>query len=500
MKRTLAAVTLAAAAGLYLGLARGDRNEDKEPPKEALALQETLQKTVADAEPAIACILVSRSKRYGEFSSTPPAPESGKLGGFKFDYRGLDRFRDRDRIELALKLDLSARTLVPESYGSGVVIDAKKRQVLTNYHVIRGATKLYVRLPGGQGSYANIRAADPRSDLAVLELISRTVSLKAIKPGDGGKVKKGQMVLTIANPFAAGFRDGSPSASWGIVSNLRRRAPISELDERKQNKNLHHYGTLIQTDTRINLGCSGGALIDLRGELIGLTTALAGVNGTDIPGGYAVPIDATMRRIIRTLQQGREVEYGFLGVTFVDAYQGKGVQLKEISPGSPASNVGLEVGDRIVSINGTPTAEINDVYLPLAQLPPGAPVKLGVVRVKNGVSKKLSFRPTLAKYAVQGPIIASNRRWFRGLRVDYTSLLVQRPLSADSLRPVPKGVYVCAVRPNGPAANKLLKVGDIITAVNGKEVNTPAAFYKKVSRLRAVRLTVEGRPKPVQLN
>src|SRR5258708_36480887 len=104
----------------------------------------------------------------------------------------------------------------------------------------------------------------------------------------------------MANPFAAGSRDGSPSASWGIISNLHRRASgvTSELERLKP---LNHYGTLVQTDVRINLGCSGGALLNLDGELIGLTTSQAALAGSEAPGGYAAPFDSQMKKIIDVL-------------------------------------------------------------------------------------------------------------------------------------------------------------------------------------------------------
>src|SRR5262249_43594110 len=223
----------------------------------------------------------------------------------------------REALEDTRKYDLSDARTVPEAFGSGVVIDGQEPLILTAYHVVRGATKVYVRLPGGKGSYANIHAADPRSDLAVLQLITK-IPLKAIKFGDGGKVRKGQMVLSIANPFAAGFRDGSPSASWGIIANIRRPAPGRERNEISNKKTLHHYGTLLQLDARLNLGCSGGAVVNLQGELIGLTTALAAVSGSETPGGFAVPIDRWFKSIVATLQEGKEVEYGFLGVNFQD--------------------------------------------------------------------------------------------------------------------------------------------------------------------------------------
>src|SRR5207253_5161210 len=115
--------------------------------------------------------------------------------------------------ELLRPYDLADPSNVPESYGSGVVI-SDKGLVLTNYHVVRDATKVYVRLPGGKGSYADIHAADPRSDLAVLKLLDPQVRPAALKLGDGSRLRKGQFILSLANPFAAGFRDGSPSASW----------------------------------------------------------------------------------------------------------------------------------------------------------------------------------------------------------------------------------------------------------------------------------------------
>src|SRR4029077_15656670 len=112
---------------------------------------------------------------------------------------------DKDKIRELVGLDLSHPDHQPEAYGSGVVLD-DSGLILTNAHVIRGATKIYVRLPGNRGSYADIHASDPRSDLAVLKLIDKVADLKPLKFGDGGKLRKGQFVVSVANPFAAGFR------------------------------------------------------------------------------------------------------------------------------------------------------------------------------------------------------------------------------------------------------------------------------------------------------
>ena len=184
------------------------------------ALQAAMHKAIERAEPSIACILVTRAEGGRGFKPEDP-------------------------------------TFIPELYGSGVVID-ETGLVLTNEHVVRGSTNRYVRLPGERGYWASILAADQRSDLAVLKLDASGARFKAISLGQGEKLRKGQFVLSLANPFAAGFRDGSPSASWGIVSNLRRRAPLIEIKEEEQSiKPLSQFATLIQTDARLNLGSAG---------------------------------------------------------------------------------------------------------------------------------------------------------------------------------------------------------------------------------------------------
>src|SRR5207237_5071561 len=135
----------------------------------------------------------------------------------------------------------------------------------------------------------------------------------AISMGDVAQIRRGHFVLTLANPFAPGFRAGEPSASWGIVSNLRHKPPG---DFRKDNraKPLYYYGTFIETDTRVHLGSSGGALVNLDGDLIGLTAVLPAIHGIDAPGGYAAPLDSGVIRILDVLKRGEEVEYGFIGI------------------------------------------------------------------------------------------------------------------------------------------------------------------------------------------
>jgi S1-C subfamily serine protease len=471
--------------------------------KDVQALQELIEKAIEQAEPSIACILVSRSDVYQQLGAAPAADNSGKLGGFDLD-DALRKVPDRDeeRRRQVRGYDLSHPDTVPESYGSGVVLD-EAGLILTQAHVVRNATKVYVRLPGhNRGSYADIYASDPRSDLAVLRLIDLVPHLKPLKFGDGGKVRKGQFVISLANPYAAGFRDGSPSASWGIVSNLRRRAPGPPNEIERNRQTLHQYGTLIQTDTRLNLGSSGGALLNLRGELIGLTTSVAAISGTDTPGGYAVPVDAGMKRIIQVLREGKEVEYGFLGVILdPDAKPGKPVQLRDVAENSPAQRGGLQRGDYILAVEGEPVRDNDDLFLFVGLQLAGGTVHIDVARTPDGPPQTRTV--TLAKFYVPGKVIAAERPPARcGLRVDWTSLLGQRG-GLFGRRGIPDGVLIREVVPNSPADKANLQVDKVITHVNGQPVTRPSEFYQKMAKaVGPVELTVltsQGREELITL-
>jgi serine protease Do len=448
--------------------------------EQALALQKTIQKVIGRAEPAIACILVSRSDLYHKLAKRPSADASapGKLGAFSPSI--LFNLDKDEQKRLRAQLDLADPRHVPEAFGSGVVMDPKGL-VLTNYHVVQDATKIFVRLPGGTAGYADIHAADPRSDLAVLRLLTPgPAALPTLSMGKDATIERGQFVVALANPYAAGFRDGQPSASWGIISSTRRRAPGILAEEDANAKPLYAWGTLLQTDVRLNLGCSGGALVNLRGELIGLTTALAAIQGTDNPGGFAVPLDASFRRIVQVLLRGEEVEYGFLGVGFSAVRTtGGGAGLERVISGSPADvDAKLRPRDVILAIDGQPVRDVDDAFLALGMQLAGSKITLDVRRV----GRTFTTHATLAKFTVAGTKIASapgKRPFVRGLRVDHASVLVQRP---HSLFSVPPGVVVTDVEPGSAAAEAGLKAGDIIVQVNQQRLTNPSGFYQTVAQ------------------
>jgi serine protease Do len=474
-------VILPVGAALCLMLPALPAADDDKQLQQALALEKTVQKIIRDAEPGIASIVISRSELYARFGQGPAADQPGKLGAF--DRQALEAYAlfkelsAADKKGLVRKLDLTEETNIPESSGSGVVID-DKGLVLTPYHVVSGATKILVRLPGNKMSYADIHAADPRSDLAVLRLLGPKLGLQAIRFGDGGKVERGQFVVALAFPFAPGWRFAKPSAAWGVVSNLRQKATPQAGDE-ERGKTLYDYGLLLQTDARVNPGTSGAVLFNLHGDAIALTSSLAGVGGTDVAGSYAFPLDAGLQRIIAVLKKGQEVEYGFLGVRFEQARDGEGVKLAAVTDGSPAHHAGLKMHHVIFAVNGTPVGDSDDVLRLLSTQLAGAKVILEVRKPGSAAREKVEV--VLAKYYVAGKVIATelgNRPFFRGLRVDDTSLLVQQPGSPAN--DIPRGVLIGDVQPDSAAAKVDLKPGTVITHVNDRPVTSPAAFYEIV--------------------
>lgn len=480
---------------------------DEDSADAVRVLQGRFERIAREARGAVVCILVSRSDAYARapYWGVTPSGEPGRLGPFdaaaarqRVPNDAPDRGRAFRRIA---EYDLSSVSVQPESYGSGIVLD-RSGLVLTNAHVVRDATRLFVRLPDRRGCWADIHAADPRSDLAILRLLDPPADLKTLSLGEGGQARAGQLVLSLANTFAPGFRQSNePTFGYGVISNLRRRLPGNTSEMERSRITLHHYGTLIQTDARTTPGCSGGALLDLGGKVIGLTTALAVVRG-DRPGGFAIPFDDNTRRIVEVLRRGEEVEYGFLGVVLQPQGAFGGVRVYRVSPGSPAARAGVQPGDQIVSINGSPIRNNDDLFLLVGMALAGSTARVEVQRHPGAARLTLSIK--LSKYYVEGPVLASRRPPARfGLRVDYTSILSQRNPFPMWGRGPAEGVLIREVVAGSPADAARLQPDKIITEVNGRHVSTPAEFYQEIARaaprVELTFLTSEGRPERLTL-
>ena len=382
-------------------------------------------------------------------------------------------------------------------FGSGVVI-GPDGAILTAFHVVRGATRLKVRAPGLKPSFdAEVLAADPRSDLAVIapkpRADGRIPELTPMAMGDATGLRKGSFLLALGNPFNAAW-DGRASASWGILANFARRQEQSMEDRAARIKQLRHHPTLLQLDSKLNLGMSGGAVVNLKGQLVGITTAGGDPAGFDAQAGYAIALDALGRRAVEALRQGKEVEYGFIGVGLSESVTNS---VSKVLPGSPADLGGLLADDTILAAGGLPVTDSDSLTLAINAQAVGKPVTLKIRRGQEVKDKVV----VLSKYPVQGEVIATNRpaAWC-GLRVDFTSI-VTGPMVADHvLEAMSKGgIGVVGVEPNTPADAAGLKPGQVIRAVNGKPVRTPSEFAEAVSRAKGpVRLDTDLGPRIVQ--
>jgi S1-C subfamily serine protease len=387
-------------------------------------------------------------------------------------------------------------------FGSGVVV-GPDGEMLTAFHVVRGASRLVVRAFGNQQFDAEIIAADPRSDLAILvPKPIQGVPLPKLSPitiGNGTKLRKGNFLVALGNPFNAA-RDGRASASLGILANIARRIERNPLVDQQQ---LRHYPTLLQLDSKLNLGMSGGAVVNLKGELVGLTTNAANASGFDSQSGYALPIDTLSRRVIRTLMEGREVEYGFLGIMLSEERFGQNDvrsqndvrtnHVGNVTPGTPAADAGLIVGDRIDSVGGLKVVDSESLVTSVNAFTPGVPIILKITRQSKPVEKTI----VLSKFPITGEVISTNRPapW-RGLRVDYLSMIPEANVNLgqpllDAMSQ--GGVAILEVIPGSPADAAGLRSGQIVRTVNGKLVRNPKEFAAAVEGVsKDVEIGTEG--------
>ena len=257
------------------------------------------------------------------------------------------------------------------SLGSGVIA-AAEGFVLTNYHVIDGADDIQLVLHDGRRIGAHVRGVDPDSDLAVLK--ADEGNLPAITFGAIDGVQVGDQVLAIGNPFGFGN-----TVTSGIVSALGRN-----------HLGINRYEDFIQTDAAINLGNSGGALVDAAGNLIGINSMIYSQSGASLGIGFAIPVSIA-RNVLEQIIRDGEVTRGWLGIEPADppdegakgGPQEGGVTIRRIVSGSPADRAGIRVRDVVVDIAGKPTRDTPALLARIAELPPGSTVKVKIWRDRS---------------------------------------------------------------------------------------------------------------------
>lgn len=389
------------------------------------------------------------------------------------------------------RLDPDSPDFLPDHFGTGVVID-KRGLILTAAHVVNPKSQHWVTTTAKKRYRARIKALDPRSDLAVLEIDAR--DLTPITLGDASQLKKGQFAITLGNPYAIA-RDGSPSAALGIIANIGRRVPVESSPTGGGRDKLYHYAMLIQTDAKLNLGTSGGPLLALNGEMVGLTTSLAALSGYEQAAGYALPVDEGFRRIVDTLKEGREVEYGFLGIKPENLNDEErkttpvGIRVLDVVSGTPAQRYGIQVGDIVTHVDGTPIHDLDELVLKVGQYPVDA--KLPVKFVRN--RRPLELNIELTKFPIRGEkVVTDPASAWRGLRIDYATTRPEDLERATRMTNVRDGaVVITSVDPNTAGAAARLEPGTFITQINDTRVHNPKEFRAAtLAQSGTVKLTV----------
>jgi len=351
------------------------------------------------------------------------------------------------------------------SLGSGVIVNPEG-YILTNNHVISGASDIEVFTQARNKYRARVIGADPRTDVAVIKIDAS--GLPSLSFADSSKLKVGDVVFAIGDPFGIG-----ETATMGIVSATKRALGGA----------IEHYEDFIQTDAPINPGNSGGALIDLRGNLVGINTAIISGAGGNEGVGFAIPVNLALNVMNQLVQNGKVVR-GYLGVTIQNldpamakAFglpHGGGALVGDVNPNSPGAKGGLQRGDVILQLNGTAVTGSNDLSLRISEMRPDSQAHLQVFR--NG--HNLNITVTLGRFPEQGqsgsPSPAAGTA-LQGLQVQNltANLIQQLGLPAGQT-----GVVVTDVEPGSVAASAGIQPGDVIQEVDRKAVHSAAEYQQ----------------------
>ncbi|WP_414830897.1 DegQ family serine endoprotease [Alteromonas sp. H39] len=346
--------------------------------------------------------------------------------------------------------------------GSGVIIDAEKGYVVTNNHVVDNADEITVKLTDGREFTAKKLGSDEQSDIALLKIDPD--GLTALPLADSDALRVGDFVVAIGNPFGL-----SQTVTSGIVSALGRSG-----------LNIGGYEDFIQTDAAINRGNSGGALVNLRGELVGINTAIFGPNGGNVGIGFAIPANM-MKSLVDQIAEFGEVRRGLLGILGNDVDAGLaeamesevniGAFVSEVQPESAADKAGLQAGDIITAVNGRDLNSFQELRAKIASMGAGAEVELTIVRK----GKKMNVDVVLDD-ATQTEVTAAQIH----------PALEGATLANGEDEAGNAGVVVSELERNTPAARIGLQPDDVIIGVNRNRVTTVAEFRNALDEASGV--------------
>ena len=359
-----------------------------------------------------------------------------------------------------------------EGAGSGFVVSADG-WIVTNHHVIDGATKVEVTFDDKRTLVAEVKGKDPSTDLAVLK-VTADDELPYLAIGDSDKLRVGDWVMAVGNPLLL-----EQSVTVGIVSGLGRSAlDITDLS----------FENFIQTDAAINRGNSGGPLVNLEGEVVGINTAM-NYGAENI--GFSVPSN-TLASIVDQLKTNGRVRRGYLGVSITnldrDMAEAFGVEstdgalVQEVQPRSPAQNAGLRNGDVIVAVDGKPIADTRHLIDYVSAKPPGANVELTFLRNGKSIDTTVSLqeRPEVGQVAsVPAEGEEGETEWLGMQYQDLTPGMREMHGLPESL----EGVWITDLAASSPLVDEGMQPGDVIVEVNGEPVKDVDEFEAAIAEI-----------------
>jgi serine protease Do len=416
--------------------------------------------SVADVAEGLQEAVVNISTTQTLKGSAENAPSGPGPKGSPFEEFFDDFFDDEDKDGLPRKVS---------SLGSGFVIDPSGL-IVTNNHVIEGADEIIINFTDGSKlKVVKILGHDPKTDLALLKVEPKK-PLKAITFGDSSKMRVGDWVLAIGNPFGLGG-----SVTVGVISATKRDI------------NAGPYDDFLQTDAAINRGNSGGPLFNMDGQVIGVNTAIISPTGGSIGIGFAVPSNSAVQ-VVDQLKQYGETRRGWLGVhvqnvtdeiaTSLGLQEPKGALVAKVSPDSPASSAGIQPSDVILKFDGQPIDNMRSLPRAVAATAIGKSVPIELLRKGQTVDLNVTVgrlpedEDVADSVANEGeePMPETEREDMLGLSMaPLTDELRERFNIGKSV----EGVIITEVKPNSPAAQKDVKPGEVIVEVTQEKVKQP---------------------------
>ena len=355
-----------------------------------------------------------------------------------------------------------------EGLGSGVIV-SPEGYILTNNHVVDGATDVRVTLADRREFKARVVGTDPKTDVAVVKIDAN--NLTPIVIGDSAKLQVGDYVLAVGDPFGVG-----KTVTMGIVSATGRGG-----------LGIEDYEDFIQTDASINPGNSGGALVNDRGELVGINTAILAHGSEGNQGiGFAIPVDEARKVMDQIIKNGK-VTRAYLGVMAQEVTPAiakafhepevRGALVGDVSPNSPAEHAGIQKGDIILNLNGQPVEDAAQLRMNVSLMQPGSSVNVKLLRagVTKDVNVQLQELPTETAKAERPD--NSQQSSMEGVSVENVTPRTAQQLGLPANA---TGVVVTGIDPSSPAADSGLQKGDVIQEVNHRPVKSTQDFESAI--------------------